>query len=806
MPLSLSGGSAGHINRSRRRLAIGPPRRQRELSVPLRRRLSAALLSTLLVSGLLGAILAVTAAVVQAKPEKPPVVPPPVAAVVQITLTGLADAAAGTPQTVHVTASRAGRTDPSYRGTVAFASTDPQAVLPANYSFTRQDKGTRTFTVTLKTAGAQGVTVRDVATATLTASQSAAITAAAATRLQLSTDLPGRFEGQPVATAGQAFGLTIRALDSFDNLATGYTGTVELSSTDVGVALPNGDPGSGVGSVAFASADGGQKSIPGLVLRTKRIYAEHATLGAVDPSDAGLADAIDLQVLPGPAVSYAACGAPLTKASGYQVPADTIGVNDEFGVMVVALDAYGNNATNRQPANPLSPAHPMGYVANATVVTSDLQAAGFVTNPPTATITGSRWFIGASLPMALRTAGAQTITITDPDNAALTTTCTFTVEGMRAFRGTVTLSDPFSAAKDRWSSETINHLLPWSHLPPNSTNYTITDLTPPQVSAGDLIDGLVNLGTVAAGPGTQPLIQWDLDPPPAPPPALFIARCGYTEPCPYNSGPRTITFTLVDDWGNRSNGSITFTWFNPAPASGNIGFAASGISISGSDGGIIGFSIPLSGTVLGASGGITTIQFGDSLVNVLAPSDGSLVIGHPVTAVFQDPLVVAGDVLCDATNLLTLILEGHGDISIGCQSGGFAKVSLINQNSVHPNESYMLHTRATGACLFVGYELGEGCPEVNLNLLPPPTGPGMPPLGTVGVAYSYDFRVSSSYKNETVRFETSGTLPPGLSLSPGGRLEGTPTSAGSFVYSVIAVGTTSGVSAMYNFATLVLNP
>src|SRR5207302_9282841 len=50
----------------------------------------------------------------------------------------------------------------SYTGTVAFTSSDGLASLPANYTFTGGDNGAHTFTVTLKQAGSQTVTVTDV--------------------------------------------------------------------------------------------------------------------------------------------------------------------------------------------------------------------------------------------------------------------------------------------------------------------------------------------------------------------------------------------------------------------------------------------------------------------------------------------------------------------------------------------------------------------------------------------------------------------------------------------------------------------
>jgi hypothetical protein len=48
-----------------------------------------------------------------------------------------------------------------YTGTIHFSSSDPQASLPADYSFTAADAGIATFTGVLDTAGNQALTVSD---------------------------------------------------------------------------------------------------------------------------------------------------------------------------------------------------------------------------------------------------------------------------------------------------------------------------------------------------------------------------------------------------------------------------------------------------------------------------------------------------------------------------------------------------------------------------------------------------------------------------------------------------------------------
>ncbi len=69
---------------------------------------------------------------------------------------------AGTSFSLTVTAQNSsGATDTGYLGTIQFTSSDVQAGLPANFTFTAADDGTYTFTVTLKTAGSQSITATD---------------------------------------------------------------------------------------------------------------------------------------------------------------------------------------------------------------------------------------------------------------------------------------------------------------------------------------------------------------------------------------------------------------------------------------------------------------------------------------------------------------------------------------------------------------------------------------------------------------------------------------------------------------------
>jgi hypothetical protein len=154
------------------------------------------------------------------------------AAAATFTVTGYPAATAGTAQTFTVTARDAfGNVATSYRGTVRLTSSDGQASLPTNYTFTATDAGVHTFTATLKTAGTQTLTATDTVTGAIAGTQSGiVITAAAATHFSISAPASVR--------VGTAFSITVTALDAFGNVATGYTGTVHFASSDNHAILP----------------------------------------------------------------------------------------------------------------------------------------------------------------------------------------------------------------------------------------------------------------------------------------------------------------------------------------------------------------------------------------------------------------------------------------------------------------------------------------------------------------------------------------------------------------------------------------
>jgi hypothetical protein len=140
-----------------------------------------------------------------------------------------------------------------YTGTMHFTSTDSQADLPPDYTFTAADGGVHQFSATLKTAGAQSITAADTATANLNGTETGiTVDPAAASKLRVS--------GFPSpTTAGVSQSFTVTAQDAFGNTVTGFTDTVSFTSSDGQAVLPS--------NYTFISSDNGQHTFSATLKR-----------------------------------------------------------------------------------------------------------------------------------------------------------------------------------------------------------------------------------------------------------------------------------------------------------------------------------------------------------------------------------------------------------------------------------------------------------------------------------------------------------------------------------------------------------
>ncbi len=280
---------------------------------------------------------------------------------------------AGTAGNVTVTAyDPYGNIATAYTGTVHFTSSDSQATLPANYTFTTANDGTDTFSVTLKTAGTQSITATDTSTSSITGSETGiAVVAAAAQSLKV-TGFPA------TDTAGTAGNVTVTAYDPYGNIATGYTGTVQFTSSDSQATLP--------ANYTFTAANDGTHtlSVTLKTAATQSITATDTSTSSITGSETGIV------VTAAAAQSLKVTGFPATDTAG------TAG-----NVTVTAYDPYGNIAT--------------GYIGTVHFTSSDSQA----TLPANYTFTtandGTYTFS-----VTLKTAGTESITATDTSTSSIT--------------------------------------------------------------------------------------------------------------------------------------------------------------------------------------------------------------------------------------------------------------------------------------------------------------------------------------------------------------------------------------------------
>jgi len=282
----------------------------------------------------------------------------------QLSLNSPHNVTAGSPFSMTVTAQNFNcNTVPSYTGTVHFASTDGQAVLPGDYTYGPGDNGVHTFAIVLKTAWNQLVTVADTSNNATKQFWFITVSPGAATHFAL-TDAPGS------TSAGAAFRVTVTALDAFNNIATGYRGTLHFTSSDAQAVLPS--------DYQFVASDSGVHTFSNIVLQT----AGGQSITATDSTITGTT---------GTNVTPAATSHLLVTASPTTAVAST---TSNVTVTVAAKDTYNNTTPT--------------YTGTVHFTSGDSQATLPVDYPFQSADNGVHNFSAV-----LRTAGPRTVATTD---------------------------------------------------------------------------------------------------------------------------------------------------------------------------------------------------------------------------------------------------------------------------------------------------------------------------------------------------------------------------------------------------------
>ena len=319
------------------------------------------------------------------------------------------------------------------------------------------------------------------------------------------------------APAGQAFGVTVAAVNSKGNVVPTYTGTVHFASSDTaaGVVLP-----------ADATLVNGQGTFS-----VKLVTQGSQTVTVSDAINA-LSTTVALNVTAGASVSSLKVVAAATATAG-----------QPFTVTVTAVDSTGATVT--------------AYAGTVHFSSSDTSSG--VVLPPDAALTngqGTFW-------VTLARAGSQTLMVSDAPNA-LSTTVSVSVNGAPANHlGLATTAAPTAGTSFAFS---VTALDPYGNTDPTyagRVHFTSSDATagvslPPDSS---LTNGQGTFNATLVRAGTQTITGTDtvtatitgtgsLQVAAAAAASLSLATPASARP----SQPFPVTVTLLDQFGNVASG------------------------------------------------------------------------------------------------------------------------------------------------------------------------------------------------------------------------------------------------------------
>ena len=267
-------------------------------------------------------------------------------------------------------------------GDVSFSSSDAQVLpgngLPLNITFAPANLGQTTVfqQVGLKTAGLQSVSARDVFTGLVAGTQSNILVTpeVAATIAVAGHNTP--------TVAGTFSDFTVTALDKFGNVATGYKGTVHVTSSDAQAGEP--------GDYTFTS---GSKADNGV-----HVFVQGSQLKTAGPQSVTATDTVT-KTITGRQTNIVVVAAAASKFAITGHPATTVaGTKNSFTVF--ATDAYGNRSNN--------------YTGTVAFTSSDPLVSGGNGLPNQYSFLASDAGIHAFANGAqLKTAGVQSISVTD---------------------------------------------------------------------------------------------------------------------------------------------------------------------------------------------------------------------------------------------------------------------------------------------------------------------------------------------------------------------------------------------------------
>ena len=361
----------------------------------------------------------------------------------------------------------------------------------------------------------------------LTTQPTVNVTAGAATRLALT--------GLANATAGAQQTATLTLRDAYNNVATGYRGTVALTSTDAQAALP--------APVTFGAANAGTTTV-GVTLKT----AGSQTVTAADSTAPALTNTASIAItaagIHGISVGYS------PTLVGYQTPT-LVAFPGDGGVFTscgaAPYDAYGNTATFSGKFK-WSATDPYAKMPGSAPTCVGTACSETVPVSP-----------GIYLGCFFGTQGNQTVTASDPASG-ISGTIGIDVLGPRPTDDGYTFLNPSHSGTSVYTMNVVKNDKQTSGLTGNVflgifTN-TVKTVTPPTYT-----DGATTYQVGVLKPNVDAhLLTWDLNPPAgatASIPGATLLRCPPAGNACVLSGPITAGYTLFDGVNESAPAALT---------------------------------------------------------------------------------------------------------------------------------------------------------------------------------------------------------------------------------------------------------
>ena len=226
---------------------------------------------------------------------------------------------AGVPFALSVAATDAyNNLDTNYLGILHYVSTDTNAQLPGAVSFVASDQGQKTISNFVLTTASPNSAITVLNNANTIFGTTGAIAVGPANANRLSVAAPAS------VAAGSPLTATVTAYDAYANVATGYLGTVGITTNNANAVLP--------GPVAFASSGNGVLSIPSIYLLSAANNTAITATDVITSSIAGTLTGVQVTSL---ATDHFQLGGLTSGAAGH--------VNT---LNVVARDIYNNVASS----------------------------------------------------------------------------------------------------------------------------------------------------------------------------------------------------------------------------------------------------------------------------------------------------------------------------------------------------------------------------------------------------------------------------------------------------------------------------